>query len=331
MYWRQSGDTIAVSQDGAKESFTFGSGTFADIAYVAAWPNSESIILTAARAETDRADVEAGRRGNYRAYRVSRQGIEQLTDEYTNTAIPMPGGAGLAYSNGASLVIARGDHRLAYQVGRFSWGPVSLSCDATGRWVAMTKWKGDSRKVAFIGPTAEALVVSKFSHYSYLLHDEQILYENRRGVFCYSPQEVESRSISTVAEKRRFLDLIGIAAARINDVQFSFGHLSSFQGRPIASVGVQDAKTFEWLWSGLVSLPVGARPWDILHVPEAPWRVRNISSAEEILQVSLERYEEARLVEVRRIFVGRTGEPLSDGWEVINTPRVADHQFQFVP
>jgi hypothetical protein len=91
---------------------------------------------------------------------VTANGVEQLTKEYTNTAIALPDG-GIAYSNGGSLVVARLSEREHHKVGRFTWGPPAISCAADGLVVAMTKWKGDDRKLAWT-KAGEQLQISRF-------------------------------------------------------------------------------------------------------------------------------------------------------------------------
>lgn len=89
-------DRFVISRDGRAELFGFGCGEFASIAYASASRDGDSILITAARLDSDRASVEDNRKGNYRAFRINGDGITQLTQEYTSTAIALPGGRGIA-------------------------------------------------------------------------------------------------------------------------------------------------------------------------------------------------------------------------------------------
>src|SRR5574342_1252853 len=123
MFWKRSGALISISADGHGEFFSFGAGELADIRYACAWPGSGVGLLTAARTSTDRASVRENHGGNYRAYRASARGIERCSDEYTNTAIPLPDNRGIAYSNGTSLVVIIDGERRAYKVGQIRGRP----------------------------------------------------------------------------------------------------------------------------------------------------------------------------------------------------------------
>jgi hypothetical protein len=330
VYWKQAGEVIAVSRDGATVDFSFRANAFADIANATAWPASDSLTLTAAKNEADRANVEEGRRGDYRAYRVHRLGIETLTSEYTNTAIPLLDNSGLAYSNGGSLVVVRGDVRQTFRLGRFSWGPTSVSCDAAGRWIGMTKWRGDDRKVAFLDPAKNTLAISRFSHYSYLLYDDSILYTHG-SVSSYSPTNNKSTTIFPLAKKRGLLEELGLEAGWANKSRFFFNNLSILNGTPVLSLRIADVRSYEEIWQGVITLPVRGGPFEILYTTQSPWQIKGITSNGRLLAVALERYQDARLADHREVFVDRTGERSLGEWTLVSAPFAPDHRFQFLP
>ena len=331
MLWKRSGDLISFSADGQAESFNVGAGELVDIAYACAWPGSGEALLTAARTSTDRANVLENRKGNYRAYRVSARGIEKMSEEYTNTAIPLPDNRGIAYANGAALVIIRDDERRTHNVGRFNWGPTSLSCDERGNLVAMTKWKGDDRKLAFADLTSNTLSLSRFSFHSYLLLGDAILYVLNSDVHRYAPASGKSESITPRSVRAELLDAVGIGRARLSDVEVSFNNLSLLDGRVIVSTEVRHHESYKRLWLGIVELPYQQQPLRIVTSIEPPWRVGHVASTGDTVCITLERLENLRLAETRVMSIGRRRESIAAGWRPLAHPRIPDHGFQFLP
>jgi len=330
MFWKRSGDLISISADGQGESLSFGAGELADIRYACAWPGSCAVLLTAARTSTDRASVRENRRGNYRAYSASAGGIERFSDEYTNTAIPLPDNRGIAYSNGTSLVVITDGQRRAYKVGRFNWGPTSVSCNERGNLVAMAKWKGNHRKLVFADLRSNTLSLSRFSFHSYLLLGDAILYVLDSDVERYAPASGQNRSITPQSVRAELLDAVGIRTARVSQAVVSFNDLSLFEGRVIVSAGVHHPETFERFWYGIVQLPYQEHPLGIVAPIERPWRVGNLSSTGDTLCLTLERFENARLAGTRLMAIGRRQECIAAGWRPLAHPRIPDHGFQFL-
>ncbi|MBL9202237.1 MAG: hypothetical protein JNL39_17130 [Opitutaceae bacterium] len=331
MFLKRVNDVISVSTDGESESFKFGADEMADISYVCAWPGDSSLLVTAARSDGDRADVMAGKRGNYRAYLVSAQGIEQLTKEYTNTAISLPDRRGLAFSNGSALVVVRDGQRQAHKIGRFNWGPTSLSCSESGSRIAMTKWKGDNRHLAFTEVGSATLTVSRFSFHSYVLIGDEILYIRGSDVMCYSPLSGKGRSITPQMIRRKLLDAIGVGGDRLEHVVISFGNLSLRKERAVATTLVQLAGTYEWLWHGIIQLPYQHHPLEIVLPIERPWAVSSIASTGDTLGLVLQRYENLRLAETKVAAIGRAEKSIMAGWWPASHPRLPSLGFQFMP
>jgi hypothetical protein len=150
-----------------------------------------------ARTARDVADVARNERGRYRAFRVDAGGAAPLTTEYTSTAIPLPDGERIAYSNGAALVVRGPNEHRVFKVGRFSWGPPSLSADETGRWVSMTRWKGDDRKFFYVDLQTGVAQWAKFSYYSYLFRAGAVIYEHARDVKRFDPANQSSTTLTT--------------------------------------------------------------------------------------------------------------------------------------
>lgn len=331
MFLKRVQDEIIVSSDGETESFRFGATELADIVYACAWPGESTLLLTAARTEKDKADVMGGSRGNYRAYAASPKGLERLTDEYTNNAIPLPNQSGVAFSNGGSLVILSHGQRRVHKVGRFNWGPVSLSCNESGSRIALTKWKGDDRKLAFTDLSSTELIVSRFSYYSYLLMGDDILYVLASDVMCHNPATGKSRSLTPRSVMCELLDLVGVGAVRLPELEVRFASLTLFNGAVAATASVQVLGTWERLWHGVIRLPYTTHSLEILLPIERPWGVSHVASSGDTLAVTLGRHENTRLVEQRLIAKGAKEKSIAASWWPASHPCVPSLGFQFMP
>ncbi|MCG3133067.1 MAG: hypothetical protein HMLKMBBP_00159 [Planctomycetes bacterium] len=331
MYWKRSRDVIRVSRDGESELFSFDAGEFAEITSATAWPGGDDVTVTAAKQDVDRADVMANRRGKYRAFRISRSGVEQLTDEYTSTAVPLPNNEGLAYSNGSSLVVLRAGQRVAHRVGRFNWGPVSISCSDDGRRVAMNKWKGDCSKVAYADQGAAQIVVTRFSHDSYLLVRDVILYCTGADLRSFDPSTGVSRTLVPRPERRRLLGSIGWSDAEDDVVRLDFSSLSLFDGMPVVCIHAYRFGAALSRWQGLVRLPASDRGLEIVRSIDEPWRIRGVRSVNDTIRLDLERIENLELAETAVEVLGRRAESVRSGWHPLDWPRVPNLGFQFLP
>jgi hypothetical protein len=328
MYVRPRNSTNEFSLDGRSVVCSLPVDTFADVSHMCACPARGVIVLTGVKAGGRVADVSRNARGDYRAYRLNASGIEALTDEYTSSAVPIPDG-GIAYSNGGALVIARSSGREVHKVGRFSWGPTSISCSEDGAIVALTKWKGDDRKLAWT-KSGEALQVSRFSYQSYVLMGRTAYYALSADICAFDVELAKSKTLTTRALKQRLLRDLGIGRD-VDQTILRFGKLSSLDGSLVAALDIQENESFRWLYHGIAAVDRSTTAIRILQKIEEPWHVSNIESNSTTLQVTLDRYENMTLVETRAIALGREQHFLAEGWRMLGHPNHPSFGFQFMP
>ena len=328
MYTRRKDSQWQFSQDGDAVAFSIPDSTFADVSYACGSPARDAVVLTAVRSGERVADVKINERGDYRAYRVTANGIEQLTKEYTNTAIALPFG-GVAYSNGGSLVIVRSSGREIHKVGRFTWGPPALSCSADGAVIGMTKWKGDDRKLAWT-IAGEPLQIARFSYYSYLLSGRTIHYVLARDIQSFDLEQGKSKVVTTRAFTQKLLHAADVDR-HLDGLQIQFGKLASLDESLVASVDVQDAQSYDWIYHGIIVIDRGTGEARVLRKIEDPWRVSSIRSNGSTLCVLLERYENMTLAETREIAIGREQGFLDGGWRMLEHACFPSFGFQFMP
>jgi hypothetical protein len=327
MYTRRQDSQLQFSDDGKRVAFSIPDNAFADVSYACGSAAQARVVLTAVRNGGAVADVRTNTRGDYRAYGITANGVEQLTKEYTNTTIALPDG-GIAYSNGGSLIVERSTERETHKVGRFNWGPPSISCTADGTVVAITKWKGDDRKLAW-SKSGEALQISRFSYFSYLLTGRTVHYALSTDIHSFDIEHGKSKRVTT----RAFIQTLLLAAdvkRDLDSVHVKFGNLSRLDESIVASVSVQDAQSFVWLYHAIILIGDSGEA-RVLRAIDAPWRVSTIRSNGSTLSVRLKRYEDMKLAETQEMAIGREQHYLNEGWRMLDHPCHASFGFQFLP
>jgi hypothetical protein len=324
-------DKIFIASNNGEANFSFARSEFAHIASMCADEASQSVVVTAAKGEADLADVMANKRGNYRAYRISAGGSIQLTDEYTNTAVPLPDGS-IAYSNGANLVVRSRAERRAWKTGKFNWGPVSISCNADASVIAMTKWKGDHRKLFTVDRKSGIANTSTFSYYSYALSDRVIYYALGGGVKRLSFDSGETDTLTGSKFIKALLAGFGAAeppASVRTEIQF----LTLFQGRLLASVRQYVFRGNEpiTLGRGVISWTPGQTDIRIEQNVGEIGMIDGLASNGETAIVSIASPVGIRPNVYRRCAFGRSAALIDAGWNLIHIPALPNHALQFLP
>jgi hypothetical protein len=330
---RLQGGQIEFSGDGRQRLFAIDAARFAHIAHLCA--DGEDAIVCAAESAADTADVSAGRRGNYRAWRIGAAGERCLTREYTCAALPLPGsdGEALAYSNGTHLVLLEGGQRRAFKTGAFSWGPRSLSVDASGQRVAMTQWRGDDRKLFWLDRGSGDSAMSAFTYYSYQLIDGACCICTARAIKRY---DFATAALSTLTDARfmaRLLDALGIAAAARVDLGSDWRGLGRLGERLVATVHLRRTTDWQPLAHALIAFDPQRAAASIKLIDGAlgVWGATSMVADGVSLQAQLERHEDGQLVETRMLGLGPHAQALQAGWSLVGDERHAQADFSFLP
>jgi hypothetical protein len=331
---RTQGGRTEFSVDGQQVLFAIDAARFAHIPHLCA--DGDHVIATAAESAADVADVSASRRGNYRAWRIGA-GVERcLTREYTNTAIPLPGpDEALAYSNGTHLVLLEGGRRRAFKTGAFNWGPVSLSVDPAGRRVAMTKWRGDYRKLFWLERDAGTTGLSAFSYFSYLLTDDTCCFCNQHAIKRFQFADASLITLTHTRFVARLLAALGYdtAASARAEVELHWSGLGWLGDRLVAAVRVVRPPDYVQQANALISFVPNDDASDVklLEPDLGPWSAQAFIGNRATLQVLLERYVEGRVVGTRRLALGAQAQALQHGWELVGDARHPEAGSAFLP
>ncbi|MGW3608049.1 hypothetical protein [Micromonospora sp. NPDC005161] len=110
----------------------------------------QELILTAAPTGRRVPDLQTNDRGDLRLFRCDpRDGVwQQVYRGYAHDPVCLPDG-GYVIHRGAGLTMLDGQGAVVREVkvGRFNWGPPSLSVSPTGDTIAWVRWNGDDRRL----------------------------------------------------------------------------------------------------------------------------------------------------------------------------------------
>jgi hypothetical protein len=330
MLLRRVGNAMEFSADGRDVLFALDARRFADITHLCV--AGDDVIVTAAESPADVANVSGNVRGNYRAWRIGARGERCLTREYTSTAIALPdrGGEAIAYSNGANLVLLEGGSRRAFKSGAFNWGPVSLSVDRAGRRVAMTKWRGDKRKLFWVELVPGTSGLSAFSYHDYLLREDDCCICTPSALKRYTFADAALTTITDTRLHKRLVEALGLDLGEFSHLNFRWSRLAQLDGRLVSALQVMFGDTYTYRADAIVSLGDDGTI-ELLQRDVAPWGVTALSSDGRSLHVRLERYENATLVEVKTRGFGEHAAVLDAGWELVGDSHQPAPGFQFLP
>ncbi|MBX6723757.1 MAG: hypothetical protein IRY92_11080 [Dactylosporangium sp.] len=134
--------------------------------------------MTAVPAGRPIPDVLANDRGDLRLFRCDpRDGVwHQVYRGYAHDPVCLPGG-GYVVHRGAGLTLLDGQGVIVREVrvGRFNWGPPSLSVSPAGDTVAWVRWRGDDRRVCVEGVEPGRSTEFRTSVFRYAWLDPQSL------------------------------------------------------------------------------------------------------------------------------------------------------------
>ena len=329
MLYRVDEDKIFIASNSGEALFSFARSEFTHIAYLCGDDVSQTIVVTAAKKATDVADVMANRRGNYRAYRVRDNGSTQLTDEYTNTATPLPDGS-ISYSNGSNLVVRSRSDRRAWKTGRFSWGPVAISCNRDASVIAMTKWKGDDRKLFTVQLQSGAAATSTFSYYSYVLNDADVYYALGSGIKRFSLVSGETEALLGKVVLQALLDLFGLSEPP-RSIKPNVHFVTLFRGRLLTTVLLLRWSDFARLAHAVVSWTPGQTDIRIEFDVGRDGLIDGLASDGDTAVISYRLAVEGPQSARRTFAVGASAQWIDAGWHPAGVPWFPEHGFQFLP
>jgi hypothetical protein len=121
---------------------------FSNISALRWCPEPGELIITAVQADGVRPDVRGNLRGDLRLHRCAPAAgrWEQVWSGYAHDPICLPDGYAVHRGAGVTILDHSGGVEREIKVGRFNWGPPSLSVNYAGDRVAWTRWVGDDQK-----------------------------------------------------------------------------------------------------------------------------------------------------------------------------------------
>jgi hypothetical protein len=331
---RQTDTALQFARDDGQLLFELPRDAFAHITSVCATDSDAEVVVTAAQSPNDVADVTRNNRGRYRAFRVNVDGVTPLTTEYTSSAVPLRDDRGeghrIAYYSGSSLVVLGPNEHRVFKAGRFTWGPPSLSVDDTGRFVGMTRWKGDDRKLLLADLHSGSAETSKFSYFSYLFHGRHVLFELATSIRSFDLTTQVTKTVTTTAVTKQVLALLGLPPEAATGGYVRFSNLApSCNGGFFATVLV--FKGDRRLGHAVMAFGDAGPSSVVYRVEDDRWLIKAVCSSAKVTGIALERYEDCSVEERRFVALGEAATWVDAGWWPVMTARTPDFGFQFLP
>lgn len=318
MYIRSCDDRIDISYDAQAPAFSYPASQFRQIGSIRAWPKSGSVLICGVAADAQLISIRNNQPGDLRAYRLSDQGLERLSDDYSNDAIELPNRAGIAYSDGHGLVVKRPHQLQRFRLGAFSWGAPAIACSPDGSLITLGKWKGDDCKLAYLRRGQQRVEISPHNFFSYLAFPNQITFIHQARLKQFDLVNNKVSTIATKSFQNQIFTLLAVDPQAHYECHFS--KLSRFAGELICCLEVFDPVSYSRVWQGLIRLPSERAELGVLFTTPVGWRIGQLTSNEESIAIELERLEQMRVVERKTAFLGLLAEHAQSGWRPIASP-----------
>jgi hypothetical protein len=307
-------------------------------------PAGRRIAVTAASGVGRAPDVNSNRRGDLRLYVIDLESGERrrLTEDYAHDAFWWPDSSRLAYHTSCGVAVvrvadAREEHR--FEVGRFSWGPPSISVSPTGARVAFVKWKGDDRKLAVYDLATGAGEVFRTSCLDYAWwKDDVIAYDRGQSIKRFDVTTGKTRewlSSKRILPGAEALDeLLPGAREILTTNQFDFPQLGEprltrarfFGGRVYAHLALANRTA---RLTAVVSVTEEGRNLKVHAASGGARALRDfmLLDGAQTIAVSFEEYEAARITGRGLVYVGPHADSIPAGFGPL--ARLAAPEFGF--
>jgi hypothetical protein len=184
MFRRLDGNNLLVTSGPAAEVFRVPLQPFSFVSAIR-WCGRRGELITTATTNGNRIpDASANDRGDLRLFRCDpRDGVwQQVYRGYAHDPVCLPDG-GYVVHRGAGLTVLDGQGAVVREVkvGRFNWGPPSLSISPKGDMVAWVRWRGDDPKLCVEGVESGRSTQFRQSIFRYAWLDSHTLVYVHRG------------------------------------------------------------------------------------------------------------------------------------------------------
>ncbi|MGW3621889.1 hypothetical protein [Micromonospora arida] len=154
MFRRLEQEDLLVTSGQRAEVFRLSLRQFSFVSAMRWCDHRQELITSATPAGHRVPDVSANDRGELRLYRCDpRVGVwHQVCRGYAHDPVCLPDGGYMVHRGaGLTRLDRQGEVVREVKVGRFNWGPPSLSVSPDGDTVAWVRWRGDDRQLCVEG------------------------------------------------------------------------------------------------------------------------------------------------------------------------------------
>ncbi|PCI25431.1 hypothetical protein COB57_01780 [Candidatus Peregrinibacteria bacterium] len=144
---------------------------------------SKNIFLTGVRINEKSFNIQKNLKGDYKLYKLNSQTLkwELIFNKYANDPVYMHKTGNIAFCYGPGLMVITPEGKIVKKInmGRFSWGPRSLSVSPNGDKLAIIKWEGDEKKIYIYNSNDDSFQRYSSTVYNYVwLDNDNIIFDN---------------------------------------------------------------------------------------------------------------------------------------------------------
>lgn len=328
MFLKDDGDTWLVRTDEQAEPATVSVAEFAFIASVRWAPRAARLILTGIRRGDRLPSLKTNYRGDMRLFASTPEGEwQQLTHTYSHDAVEVAGCDWLAYADGQGLAItdAAGAAKGGCKLGRFSWGPPSISGSPRGTRLGMVKWVADDRKLVVYDLATADHVRFRPSLYSYAwLDEDHVLYTagsslnvldlptGKWRVFLRNPQALLKDASPSMTPLADFL------SKHEPPFWIGYDHAVIASGRVYFGFDIWHEGTSQSGPRCLISTDLTGSQADLMYLAKPDEAVAGVAAdSGPNLEITLDIHDGLERVGMRRVGIGPDAKLIERGWRIL--------------
>lgn len=342
MYSKPGDGRAVLKRSATSPEMTVPLVEFAFISTAAYWPADDSLLLTGVREGRRTPNLKDNFKGDIRLYRwrLPSGPWDELYGKYAHDPAPIPGSSEVAFhcGNGLAIVDADGVLVAQHKVGRFRWGPPSLSASPAGTKIAMIKWKGEDQKLFVYDRNTGGGTLYKQSclrycwydenHILYFLHGPLRLLDVQTGkstVLLGDVTRLPPGRLDPRLEKVRELKRPGV------EVVHDYDEIAVSPDRIYFALGIWADVQPRYSFHGVCCTDREAKQLEVLYVCERELVEGIVVDEDGTVALELgRRSDRQEVVERRRVVIGSEDSPLRHGWHVMPTGRVPEFGFHYL-
>lgn len=300
------------------------------------------IFITGVKKGDQLPNLKNNLRGDLRLYRweMTEGGWRQVCDSYAHDPVPVPGTKDIAFYSGNGLCIINevGNLKIKYKMGRFNWGPPSLSISPDGTKIAMIKWRGDNRKLFVYNIPYHTGMLYKISCYRYCWYDDNsILYHLAHSLKLLLLESGKSQIFlgeifkPCSRERIEYNNFHNLVPDNIH-IKHIYDDVKVINDRVyfvLTALGTRK-ETYDFKLHGLFSINKDKKELKLEYLCERGEKIAGFDIDNDgSIALIIESYQDCLVIGRKRVVVGNKESLLYQGWDIMSSGLFAEFGFHY--